>query len=303
VGAASSPLRLLAAVTAPTAPAAPTNLSATAGDGSATISFTPGSDGGSPIIDYKYSLDGGSSWWPLSQPDTASPITITGLTNGTAYSISILAVNSNGDGLPSQAVSVTPQAQLMSNIISSDPLWWFSSPDSTLPMLNFETLEVYFQTNERLISELLARFMADKRYKSSSELEAGINESNRKSIDDINIVSLYGDQYFASTKGTNGLQITGFDLNADDNGGFLFSSMNYLSVGNGWRRAGFAELNYRDTEGVGSTLSMNGRMSWERYANASTMYGYFLGADVQRSNLQSGAPGRQNTWALLRAPM
>jgi hypothetical protein len=146
-----------------TAPAAPTNLSATAGDGSATISFTPGSDGGSPIIDYKYSLDGGSSWWPLSQPDTASPITITGLTNGTAYSISILAVNSNGDGLPSQAVSVTPQAQLLSNIISSHPLWWFSSPDSTLPMLNFETLEVYFQTNERLISELLARFMADKR--------------------------------------------------------------------------------------------------------------------------------------------
>ncbi len=204
-------------------------------------------------------------------------------------------------------ISVTsancPQAQSLNNKISSDPLFWFSTPDSTLPLANFEYLFSNFEANQRLIFELLARFMADKRYKSSLELEAGINESNRKSIDDINIVSLYGDQVFASTKGTNGLQITGFDLNADDNGGFLFSSMNYLSVGNGWRRAGFAELNYRDTEGVGSTLSMNGRMSWERYANASTMYGYFLGADVQRSNLQSGAPGRQNTWALLRAPM
>jgi hypothetical protein len=103
-------------------------------------------------------------------------------------------------------------------------------------------------------------------------------------------------QFVGSTKGTHGLQITGFDLKADDTGGFVFSSMNYLSVANGWRRAGFAELNYRDREGVGSTLSMNGRMAWERYANAATMYGYFLGGAVQRSDLQGDLPGRKNTW-------
>ena len=46
--------------------------------------------------------------------------------------------------------------------------------------------------------------------------------------------------FFASTKGTDGLQITGFELKADDNGEFLFSSMSYLSVANGCRRACFA---------------------------------------------------------------
>jgi hypothetical protein len=283
-------------VFATTAPAAPTNLTATAGDGSATISFTAGSDGGSPITNYKYSRDGGSSWWALSPSDTTSPITITGLTNGTPYSISILAVNSVGDGQPSQFVSVTPQAQSLNNIISSDPLFWSSSPDSPLLLLNWANLFSNFEANQRLIFELMDRLLSDLKSKKKDENYDDSSEFGRKNIDDINIVSLYGDQVFASTKGTNGLQITGFELNADDNGGFLFSSMNYLSVANGWRRAGFAELNYRDTEGVGSTLSMNGRMSWERYANATTMYGYFLGADVQRSNLQSGAPGRQNTW-------
>ena len=38
-----------------TVPNAPTSLSATAGDGQATISFTPGSNGGSAITNYKYS--------------------------------------------------------------------------------------------------------------------------------------------------------------------------------------------------------------------------------------------------------
>ncbi len=98
-----------------TAPAAPTNLTATAGDGSATVTFTAGSDGGSAITNYKYSLNGGSSWSALSPSDTTSPITITGLTNGTTYSISIRAVNAVGDGQASQSVSVTPQAQSGNN--------------------------------------------------------------------------------------------------------------------------------------------------------------------------------------------
>jgi hypothetical protein len=262
-------------------------------------------------------LDSGSNWTALSPSDTTSPITISGLTNGTTYAISILAVNSVGDGLPSQAVSVTPQGQSVNNTVFSSQLWWFGTPNSTLPQAAFTSLGTSLSGNGFLIESALDRFLGDYFFGATpfgsepnmpwagSGLRVGpygtYGGSSGGASEPItdssgNIVSLYGDQYFASTKGTNGLQITGFDLNADNNGEFLFSSMNYLSVANGWRRAGFAELNYRDTEGVGSTLSMNGRMSWERYANASTMYGYFLGADVHRSNLQSGAPGRQNTW-------
>jgi hypothetical protein len=94
-------------LTISSSPSAPTSLTATAGDGQATISFTAGSSGGSAITNYKYSLDG-TTYTALSPTDAASPVTITGLTNGTSYSISLKAVNSSGDSAASAAVSVTP---------------------------------------------------------------------------------------------------------------------------------------------------------------------------------------------------
>jgi titin len=96
-------------VSSATAPDAPTTLAATPGDGSASIAFTPGADGGASITNYKYQLDGGS-WVALSPTDTTSPVTIPGLTNGTSYSVKLQAVNSVGDGTASSAVLVTPRA-------------------------------------------------------------------------------------------------------------------------------------------------------------------------------------------------
>ena len=88
-------------------PSAPTTLSATAGDGQATISFTPGSDGGSVITNYEYSTDG-TTFTALSPADTSSPVTIPGLTNGTNYTIYLKAVNAIGVSAASSSVSVTP---------------------------------------------------------------------------------------------------------------------------------------------------------------------------------------------------
>ena len=77
-------------------PAPPTSLVATADDTSASIAFTPGAQGTLPIDNYQYSLDGGNSWTALSPDDTTSPVRITGLTNGTAYSIQLRAVSAVG---------------------------------------------------------------------------------------------------------------------------------------------------------------------------------------------------------------
>jgi hypothetical protein len=90
-----------------TVPNPPTGLGATPGNGQATISFTPGSDGGSAITNYKYSTDG-TNYIAISPADASSPITITGLTNGTTYSITLKAVNAIGDSISSASVSVTP---------------------------------------------------------------------------------------------------------------------------------------------------------------------------------------------------
>ncbi len=87
-------------------PSAPTSLSATAGYNFMTISFTPGNDGGSPITNYKYSIDNGFSFVPLYPTDAASPITIPSLTNGTTYQVKLRAVNAAGDGTPSATLTV-----------------------------------------------------------------------------------------------------------------------------------------------------------------------------------------------------
>ena len=91
----------------PNTPAAPTSLASTAGDGQATISFTAGSSGASAITNYEYSLDGTTY---SSIGATTSPVTVTGLTNGTTYSIYLRAVNTQGSGTASSSVSVTPVA-------------------------------------------------------------------------------------------------------------------------------------------------------------------------------------------------
>ena len=95
-------------VTPATTPSAPTSLSATAGNGQASISFTAGADNGSAITNYQYSTDGGSSFSAFSPAKTSSPVTIAGLTKGTAYSIALKAVNAAGAGTASSTVSVTP---------------------------------------------------------------------------------------------------------------------------------------------------------------------------------------------------
>ena len=92
-----------------TAPDAPTNLVATPGNGQVTISFTQGSDGGSPIINYQYSLNGGP-FLPFITPITTSPVVISGLTNGTNYVIRLKAVNIIDPSVPSSPVSATPAA-------------------------------------------------------------------------------------------------------------------------------------------------------------------------------------------------
>jgi hypothetical protein len=90
-------------------PSAPVIDSITANNTSLTISFTAGATNGSVVSNYKYSLNGGT-YTALSPTDAISPITITGLTNGTSYQIQIRAVSNLGDGQVSNQLSAAPTA-------------------------------------------------------------------------------------------------------------------------------------------------------------------------------------------------
>ena len=90
---------------AATVPGSPTSVMATSGNTSLGVTWvSPASNGGSPITDYlvKYSSNSGATWKNFIHPPlTASPLTVTGLTNGTPYVIKVIARNAIGISLPS----------------------------------------------------------------------------------------------------------------------------------------------------------------------------------------------------------
>lgn len=108
-----------------TAPSAPTTVAATPSTTSAVVSFTAGSDGGSSLLRFEYSLDSGTTW--MSAGTTTSPITVTGLASGTAYSLLVRGVNGVGNGTASSAVTFTTTA--VSSGSSSSP----AAPVVTIP--------------------------------------------------------------------------------------------------------------------------------------------------------------------------
>ena len=95
-----------------TLPRTPVLTSLTVGNQSLEAGFTQAT---STVTNYEYrtSTNGGStygSWTALSPVDTASPITISSLTNGTAYTVQVRAVNGVDTSEASNALTATPRA-------------------------------------------------------------------------------------------------------------------------------------------------------------------------------------------------
>ena len=94
-------------------PGAPTGVTATAGNASALVSWTaPGLNGGSAITSYTVTSQSSLFGTPVRTCTTtgATSCTVTGLTNGIAYTFTVAATNSAGTGPSSVASnSVTPR--------------------------------------------------------------------------------------------------------------------------------------------------------------------------------------------------
>lgn len=93
-------------------PGAPANVAATSGNTQVTLNFTaPADNGGSPIVTsalypaYKATCNPGAK----TATGNTSPLTVTGLTNGTQYTCTVAAANVTGVGAASTSVNVTPR--------------------------------------------------------------------------------------------------------------------------------------------------------------------------------------------------
>ncbi|MGN6799381.1 MAG: beta strand repeat-containing protein, partial [Gaiellaceae bacterium] len=99
------------------APSAPTIGTAVAGNAQATVSFTPSAgNGGAAITGYTVTASPGG----VTASGAGSPLTITGLTNGIAYTFTVTATNTAGTSTASAASNaVTPMAPPVINSVLS----------------------------------------------------------------------------------------------------------------------------------------------------------------------------------------
>ncbi|MDR9857582.1 S-layer homology domain-containing protein [Paenibacillus sp. VCA1] len=125
-----SPASLPVSATPVTTPAAPTNVKAVAGNGEATITFTPPADnGGRPITGYEVTAQPGG----MIVTGAASPITVTGLTNGASYTFTVKAISSAGSGESSAESNPVIPKQPSSGDDSNTPAPTPVPPTTTVP--------------------------------------------------------------------------------------------------------------------------------------------------------------------------
>jgi hypothetical protein len=120
-----------------TVPGAPTVGSATAGVGQASVTFSaPASNGGGSITGYTVTASPGGA----TATGASSPITVSGLNNGTTYTFTVTATNGAGTGAPSGGSNgVTPKANQTISFANPGAQTFGSSPTLTATADSFLT--------------------------------------------------------------------------------------------------------------------------------------------------------------------
>ncbi|MBO9598805.1 MAG: fibronectin type III domain-containing protein, partial [Cohnella sp.] len=183
-----------AAVVPSTVPDAPTNVTATAGDGTATVSFTaPANDGGSAITGYTVTASPGGAQAQLGAGENTAQFT--GLTNGTTYTFTVAANNAVGASVPSDpSNAVTPTAPSLpptptGPIFTSPPsnsysvsVWWNGESLGTLEVNRKQQPDGSFEETALLTAAFVEQAAAKLKAGGQTRLTIGLPNRNDKNL-------------------------------------------------------------------------------------------------------------------------
>ena len=135
-------------VAIPTAPSAPTIGTAIAGDGQVSVTFAaPGNNGGSAITTYTATASPGGAFGTCAGP-AACTATVTGLSNGTAYTFTVTATNAIGTSTASGASnSVTPKGNQTITFPNPGAQNFGTAPDLSSTVSATSSLTVTFSSS------------------------------------------------------------------------------------------------------------------------------------------------------------
>jgi len=139
---------------------------------------------------------------------------------------------------------------------------------------NFQSQRATIHSYNRFLSFRLSRFIEDRA--SGQSLTDAISTSGVNSVVVSPEMNAYGESLFG--------------------GGSFFGQS--VSADGTYRKVTFGEFDMQHERGAGTTLSFNGRMAWERAAGEDAMVAYFLGAEVNSSNLEGTYTGDQKRYGL-----
>jgi hypothetical protein len=243
----------------PVIPGAPTIGTATAGNTTATVTFTaPATTGGSVVTGYTVTSSPGG----ITGIGGTSPITVTGLTNGVAYTFTVTATNGAGTSPASAASnSVTPgttQTPATAFATAADVIRETLTGDAT------RALQSNVAASQRMSRDARARFVLAQDPEAVGEIFVPVNVDGGLEVNGVTV----------SSKGT-------------------FYGL--AGISNGTRRIVFGDFDIQhDGETGSSTATLNGRVAWEQMLSDTTMLGYFIGGELARSNIAGEFDGAQN---------
>jgi len=238
-------------------PNAPTAVSATGGNASASVAFTPPANaGGSAISQYQVvAYTGGTP--AGNTAGTASPINVTGLTNGTAYTFAVWALNTYGPGpFSAMSGSVTPELLTRGVFGGGDPttnVMDYINISSTGNALDFGDLLLAVRSATACASSTRGIFAGgDTGGANGSNVIQYITIATTGNTIDFGDIARAGySQFTTCSSETRGLFAGGTTLNF----GAATANINYITIASTGNTTAFGTLSdsVTGTSGCGST--------------------------------------------------